>query len=107
MHTYTYKFYSDYFFDFRIYALRKFLKWFFIKRHTYYGKIYKNHFLNKKSNHLGAELGARDNFCDNATMSRSRKIAACRVVANYSKIVALSLSRRKIVANFRDIRLKN
>ena len=40
-------------------------------------------------------------------MSRSRKIVACRVVANYSKIVALSLSRRKIVANFRDIRLTN
>ena len=52
-------------------------------------------------------MGARDNFRDNATMSRSRKIVACRVVANYSKIVALSLSRRKIVANFRDIRLTN
>ena len=40
--------------------------------------------------------GARDNFRDNAAMSRSRKMVACRVVAKYSKIVALLLSRRKL-----------
>ena len=42
------------------------------------------------------EVGACDNFRDNATMLRSWKIVACCVVANYAKIVALSLSRRKI-----------
>ena len=54
-----------------------------------------------------AELGTCDNLSENATMSRSRKIVACRVIAKYSKIVALSLSQIKIVANFRDIRETN
>ena len=38
-----------------------------------------------------------------ATMSRSQNIVACRVVANFSNIVALSLSSRNIVANSRQI----
>ena len=48
---------------------------------------------------LLAELGAYDNFRDNATMSRSKNIVACCAVANFSTIVALSLSRRNIVAH--------
>ena len=49
------------------------------------------------------ELGACDNFRNNATMSQSQKIVACRVIANFLNIVALLLSRRNIVANSRQI----
>ena len=51
-----------------------------------------------------AEVGTRENFCDNTTMSQSRKIVAV-ATGYFLKIVALSW--RKIVANFRDIRLTN
>ena len=44
-----------------------------------------------------------------ATTSRSQKVVACRVVANFSNFVALSLSRRISVASLRqqtDYKLK-
>ena len=64
-----------------------------------------NRYLKMVVNTVCAEVGARDNFRDNGVAKP--KNCCCHVVANCSKIVALSLSRRKIVANFRDIRLTN
>ena len=35
-------------------------------------------------------------FCDNATMTKDQKIAACRVVVSFFNMVAVSMSRKKV-----------
>ena len=45
--------------------------------------------------HILTELGARNKFRDNSTMSQSLKIVACCVVANFLNIVAFVVVAKK------------